>query len=514
MGHHCNYSSELKFNKDNSFYFEITAKYKSKEATVLKINEDGSTMSRYIYLSSIAGYLVTFPGEKLNYYYGYGIQPIENFSKDCQAFNIYIDWKNCPDDLKTIAKKKPELKYLCQKYYHDSSIFEFIKSIHIYKNIGADMEPLIQAGMTSIANNKNLWRMSEEKRHQIMLFIKNNIDDLKKIASDYYDDIKLKDIQKFMKGKYRPKYIYLMEKYGLNYSEIKYCEKKSVEESDYSNYKNAVINVGHNWNQDYWSFPSDFQKKFDKVNLEKNEIQYAKDMISKSKFGNAMNAFEELSKSSRKTIANYLIYIPYDIKDIFNQANKLSQCLVRNNYIEKMAGLESILIFIKDLKTNNPLATAEISWKKELLQIYGDESSEDRNESLVSKELNSIVLSYINKLRLKRPVINNNYEIRDNENIFYKGIVKKGTYLVDMYGKNKYNVGEIYQTGCKDDDFNESCKSTDKAIHFCKDIRKVDNFIGGNDSRTYLLIQALGKVFHKGDEYYSNRIKVLSIINI
>ena len=72
MGHRCTYIEHLEF-RDNDIVRMITACYKDKKETVYYERlKDGECFGRYIDYSYMAGYLVTFKGEKKrSYYYGY-----------------------------------------------------------------------------------------------------------------------------------------------------------------------------------------------------------------------------------------------------------------------------------------------------------------------------------------------------------------------------------------------------------------------------------------------------------
>lgn len=511
--HKCLYSTKLKWDSRNHFFFEMTAHWKNKKATVLRRFESGVITGRYGYYSCYAGWCICFPGENMNFYQGYGIQEEEVFSVYKGTIGFFTPWTDVENDLKAIAAKRPELKYLCQKF-KGSELVEFIKMVATYKQ-HPEIEPMVQLGLNRICFNKMFWKLKDETRKKLCSWIRVHVNELHEASEIKYswfynvDEIpfSLIDLLKYMKSN-KP----LIEQvkwdvYKVDEKQYRYITNKNVEPCDYNNYLNQVKMVGHRTDDPYWRFPNDFQKKFDKVNAEKACMEKAKEIASQSKFGEGIANYKNLSDKTKLIHKGMVVYIPFSIEDIEKQATVLDQCLVRNGYIEKMAKRESILLFVKTLDGKR-LATAEIDWKKNLLQIYGHEYGQNRDKSAATKEEKEAVTEFIHLAKLRKPAESKISKL-EKKGLFFKGVTKS---LKDKYGKNTYKPGTILSTGCPDYKFNEQCVSTDKAIHFCKDPNKISHFFPESDK--YLVILPLGKVCHRGDEYISNRIKVVSVLTV
>ena len=183
MGHRCNYNASLVSTKNN-IYIKITANYKDKSAYVYKEDLKGDSWCRYLYYTSIAGYIVVFPGEKLNYYYGGGNQPkLELYS--CYPVELGAMWTTRTDDLEKLNKTHPELKYFIKKQ-NISNIYTFIRVLRVYLK-HKEIEPLLELGLNRIIQDKRLYKLTENKRKQIIRYIADN-------KSDLYDETSLTDI--------------------------------------------------------------------------------------------------------------------------------------------------------------------------------------------------------------------------------------------------------------------------------------------------------------------------------
>lgn len=415
MGHKCDYKFKLKRTTNQKIYFETIAHYKEKHIAVQRLFENGKCKERYLWDSCISGWLVSFPGERLSYYYGSDkVQEIkwsdiksykrENCAKLTHISTI--DWESI---LNEISIKRPELKYFCKKILigcKNVSPYEFLDLLNIYQ-VHPEIEPLIEYGYIKIALNKNLRKYKKQTINKALNYLKNNG---AKINELYYEKgINLKQLLLFSKNEeYTCEEMYIMQRYAFKIEQVRYCLRKKIEYSDYANYIKKVQEVGHTLD-DYWSFPNNFQKQFDKVNNESLAIQKAQYLSKKTMLDKGLEKFKKMSLKTQKIIKNYRLYIPYQYEDFVKQAQELNQCLIRCNYVESMNKLKDVLIFIVDDKTSKRIATAEIDYKKELLQLYGYEYNDyndlSHDKSKVTPELKEIIINYIKDLKLIKPKI-------------------------------------------------------------------------------------------------------------
>lgn len=390
MGHRCFYYAHLTLHGDE-IVNEVTAIYKpknkkSKSELVYEEHEDGTNYSRYIYFSSMSGYVVVFPNEPLNYYYGYTKQEVEDLV-ECKRLNLAMNWLTKEEDLKYIAQARPELKYLINKF--NGTATQFIDLVNKYKK-NKSIESLVELKLNKIALDKRLEKLSKEKKFEIINFIKNNKveswTNLTEILFCIKHKVELKDVHKYAANHY-------------NYKLTNYFIKNSIDKYIYDNYITMCKELNKNLKDEYWLYPSNFFERHNQVMDQLNRVREARRIAEKKKLVKQLAAQQKKIldvanklKKNNKKINGYDIYIPATIKDISNQADALNQCLITCKYPEKIAQKKSILVFIK--KENKPIATAEISYKKKLLQFYGDEKN--RNDCKPNEEVTNVFNQWLN----------------------------------------------------------------------------------------------------------------------
>ncbi|EOZ2853499.1 PcfJ domain-containing protein [Listeria monocytogenes] len=384
MGHRCEYYSHLTLHGDE-IVNEVTAVYmpknkKSKSALVYEEHEDGTNYCRYLYHSSMCGYVVVFPNEPLNYYYGYAKQEVEDLT-ECRRLGLTINWTTKDADLKYIAKARPELKYLINKF--DGTATQFIDLVNKYKKNNS-IESLVELGLNNIALDKRLEKLSKKKKLEIINFIKINKvgagANLTEILFCIKYKVELKDIPKYAENHY-------------NYKLTNYFIKNSINKYVYDDYIKMCKELNKNLKDEYWLYPSNFNERHNQVMDQLNRVREARRIAREKELERALiekqkkilDVANTLKKNNKK-INGYDIYIPSTIKDISNQADVLHQCLITCDYPSKVAKKQSVLVFIK--KENKPIATAEISYQKKLLQFYGDER--DRNNCKPNEEVTDV----------------------------------------------------------------------------------------------------------------------------
>ena len=398
MGHRCEYESKLTLHGDE-IVNEVTAVYSPKKGKVKKElvyeeHEDGLNYCRYLYHSAACGYVVCFPGERLNYYYGYQEQKIEDLT-ECKRLGFYRLWLTKNEDLEEIAKARPELKYLIQKYKGNDPT-QFLDIVIKYKK-NPSIEALIDKSLYALALDKRLEKLCKKKQLEVINFIKNN---------DIKFDISLSQILFCLKNKVDIKDVSKYAKYKYNYKLTNYLDKQNKDLYYYQDYIRMCKSLEKNLKDEYWLYPNDLQKAHDKVmaDLEnKRKIDKAlREEKERKKREKLLIDFEKIGNQFKhlNTVLNeFNIYIPTSLNDVEQQAKVLHQCLITANYPSKMVNKKSILVFIK--KDEKPLATAEISYSKKLIQFYGDEC--DRKNCKPNEEIQNLFNQWLERITINRP---------------------------------------------------------------------------------------------------------------
>ena len=387
MGHICDYIGKLTLH-GNEIVHEVTAIWKNKKELVYEEHEDGTNYCRYLYCSRYSGYVVVFPNEKLNYYYGYNIQQEEVLSSCCRLGLNNISWKSKEEDLKKIAKARPELKYLINKY--DGKATQFIDIVNIYKK-NPSIEPLVELKLNRIILDKRLYKLSKSKRIEVINFIKNNNVD---------EETNLSLILFAIRHKLTIDGARLYASNHYNYKLCNYLIKHNVNQYEYNDYINMCKELNKDLKDEYWQYPKDFMERH---NLVINQIEAIK-KAEELKNEKGVKRVGKLLSHNNVEINNYYIYIPDSIVDIQNQADSLHQCLITCDYPEKVAKKQSVLVFIK--KEDKPIATAEIDYDKKIIQFYGDEI--DRNNCKPSEEVTNVFNQWLsNAMIFKRGKVTN-----------------------------------------------------------------------------------------------------------
>ena len=401
MGHRCKYYCNAKI-VDGKITFFTKAVYKTKEELVYTQDELGKCECRYIYYI-YGSYLVSFPNEKLGYYFGNQIQEEESLTP-CYELGIFMEWKTFEQDIEIIKEKRPELKYLINKMKNYDAYANpklFLKTIQRYKE-NENIENFVNLGFIKLALDKRLDSLTKQKQKDIILYIKNNIDILDK-------DISLSELFQYLKypnEKIFDRDLFVKTSYNLEVVNYLYNQKKkhndfSIKEiyALYLDYERMCKDLDKDMSDKYWRFPNDLCKKHDDILIEvNNKKDFIEEMKDKRKDKILKKVVNENLQNQAKTINDLTIYFANNYSDIKNQADILHQCLITCNYTDKIIKQKSLLVFIK--QNNQPVATAEIDYKKNILQFYGDEI--DRENCKPSKKVEKAFNEWLSQIKIKK----------------------------------------------------------------------------------------------------------------
>ena len=376
MAHRCNYKVEFELDNEK-IKTTYWAYWENKKLDVLEhtlfLNGKEEIKGRdNLRFAVLGGWFVAFPDEKETMrYYSYG----NSKTKLCD----YKEWKKMPslyyeedsennliDRLKNIY---PEYRYLIQKLANNdlkgyATIYKYLQLAKKYPDKLSQMEWLVENRQHHLITETNLKKGFDKN---LINFIKDNLDNWVDLQAC---KLAIKNNVSYAVAK-RCKDYFLSD---LKLEE--YLNKQNESLTFYKDYKKMCKELKKNWNDPYWHYPSDLRKQHNKVAKEikaQKEAQFIKEneIICKE--------LKEKMKYSLKTKAvegKLEFYFPYDLEDIKNHAEVLSQCLITAKYYVKYAKGETILCFIK--KDNKPYATAELKKNKEIKQFYMDEKDREK----------------------------------------------------------------------------------------------------------------------------------------
>lgn len=534
MAHHCNYEDRIEIEYDYEterryLVRVVNASYKDYSLDVMKeiepnvLADEPRFYYRNIAFVNMGGYLVEFPGEVYRYRYS-----MEKYTKQLE------DWQDCgakfqlwcPNYLDKKSKENilelyPQFEYVLKKMkHHDQMIDNVFEILAIWKD-HHEIEGLIALGLYDVAKNKNLFRLTLPKRKQIIQWICKNAKN-GQIDMEY---LKLKDIQMIIKYKMTLEeyedYIktsgghYVRGKWGTTrwvmtdietwrYLKKKYPDSYSTSNitSYYYDYLSMCERAGHNIEDPYWKYPSDMYKSHDKVSEELKNMANAAEGLQ----GEYLKAImKPLAEKFDAVVDGYRIFIPTEYEDIKKQCDTLYQCLIRNNYVNKVIQQEEILVFVWK-EDGTPVATAEVFYNKELGQFYGDERG--HREGKDCKPSDDVQAAFNKWLETFEP-----FKVKaDRTKKYYKGFHSRDAFGVyhTSFGNFEFEVGKTYCTPFDDKIIAEKggkgVVSTNMVFHFCDSIKEISNHY---NPTCYAEVEPVGVVVEHQGALLSNKIKIV-----
>ena len=484
-------------------------KNKGDEKQILEVlrTAERIQINRNVYYTNMGGWHTGFPNDVCkHYYWGYGNRfELEQWEGRTNRFiNAIYGHICCKYIVKNIMEEN--YPYLFKKFPDivNQTPVEMFKILKQYRK-STQIEWLLEKGLLTIAKDKRINTMRKSKKMELVKFLQNITDEE---VTYINSNGGLSLVLSAMKNKCTVKQMTIMNKFGINSTkDYEYIMKKKLitditryyqpKYRLYTDYLGMCEKNGHDITQDYWRYPKSIEAFHERMMQENNYIESFENNV---KFGEGLKRFEKMSNTTYFQNDKYKIFIPYEYEKFEKQAEVLYQCIIRNGYIEKMVEEELLLVFITDLN-DTPIATAELDYKCNIGQFYADER--DRKKCLPSDEVKELFKDWIakNKKNIKKPYG------KKFKTHYFKGFFDEE--LSSMFNK-KYKIGEVFDTGVSDEEFTFSCKSTKKAVHFCKNIRSIKNFI---NAKCICEIEPLGKVLNVGEEYFSNKIKIVRVID-
>lgn len=354
----------------------VNAEYRDLSLACYKENEDGRFFVRNIYYGTY-GYYVNFPGERLPY--SIEREGLHDWC-ECSELGIHAQSRNlCDEEKEMILELHPDFRYVMQKYRCDTS--NVVSILSVWKK-NPKIELLLANGMERIAFSKMFYKLNEKKQKEIIRLCMKD-ERFKGIPLNYIllmqkNKISYEELHEWLN--FRGKFY---RAGNISYHQFKYLMRSGNDNYEsiqlYKDYLKMLKNQGeHDLKDPYWLYPSDLRVRHNKVLEEINIAAELKRFEEEKIKANKLKYFYKKAKKYsgfNSEIEGYSIFIPGTVADVKKQSEKLNQCLIRCNYIEKMARGNILLVFIR--KNDEPIATAEILPGKKLGQFYGDEHAKN-----------------------------------------------------------------------------------------------------------------------------------------
>lgn len=345
----------------------VYANWKGKRLEVYRRDEQ-SVVTRNLFYNGISGYGVVFPDEK--YFCGkeYGL---DDWEEPNGKINPYFGSETPNEiDRAAICEVYPNFRYVLQKC--DLSYSEVMDILPIWKE-NPGVEFLLAGGWKRLAFNKTLYRMRPERMKSVLKALRDcagenvTLSELRKIAAGWTpDQVRLANDSRIRKSK-------------ITLEQARYLEANhNIDLSEFADYITMATEAGHDLTDRYWSCPSDFGKRHQKVIREVKRIRKLKDAEALARkqadYEKAVcSMFGKITEAG-----DIKVYVPETCREIQRHADRLHQCLVTADYIGRVAKRECVLVFLQE--KGKPLATAELRRKGRkftLGQFYGDEHKSD-----------------------------------------------------------------------------------------------------------------------------------------
>ena len=367
---------------------------------VYKESDSGKAWDQNLYQSMYGGYCVAFPGLPYNtnsyWYYNPDIAEIEGWRERGRKSGVGCSRCVSDSDIDFVCQLYPDFKYVAAKY-ELQSLAELMDKLEMWID-HRELEILLASGFEKIGMNKNFWRMAEKNRKATCLFMRNNpqclglnLKEIRQAMSSENPSLCLEYFH-YVPAWYRPdkKHPYYV---GFSYEDFKYVKKarkkfvSTYEKEEeavkqlvelYRDYLNMLRRSGHEFNDEYWHYPSDLNEFHNRLVEEERIREEARRMADAREHEERLKAqkkaFRQIVKKFEKingSVDGYSIFITSDYAEWERQAEALHQCICACGYYQGTADGDYTIVFIQ--KEGVPVATAQIMPNGALGQFYADE---------------------------------------------------------------------------------------------------------------------------------------------
>ena len=286
----------------------------------------------------------------------------------------------------TIAKAEKAINYI--------NVDIVNKIFQIWKKYPRDIEGLCSLRLSSLILNESYYEKSEDfKKSALRFFLKE------KEFIDLHRNIDLDTLETMLNHNYQnmdaehKAFLYHNRYYAKNLDEkqIDYLMKKHIECDEYASYIRDCKKLNHDLNDKYWKFPSVFSKRFSKIQKEMDNLRKWEKENEGLLYTRAVQSY--IKKNPLLKVDGYEIFIPETVEEIKKQADMLGQCLIRNNYPQKVINSDCVLVFLQ--KNGEPIATCELNEKK-IVQFR------QKGNGYVTDEMEKAMKKWLSKADFKK----------------------------------------------------------------------------------------------------------------
>ena len=255
----------------------------------------------------------------------------------------------------TIEKAKK-----CFKNFTLDTVKEVYK---LWKKYPTEIEGLCALKLSHLALNEDYYKKSADyKKKALRFFLKEkqfiylhstiDLNTLDVLLDHYHENIDFEILQYIFYNKFYVK--------DLDEKQIKYIYQNKIEADEYASYIKDCVKLNHDLTDKFWKFPNDFEKRHEKIKEEMDNYRKWEKENEGVLYTQAVQNY--IKKNPLLKVDGYEIFIPETIEEIQKQADMLKQCLISNNYPQKVIDSDCVLVFLQ--KDGEPIATCELNEKR------------------------------------------------------------------------------------------------------------------------------------------------------
>lgn len=298
-------------------------------------------------------------------------------------------------ELKLIKEHIPNVEYILDKCIKN----KVRGNIDIYDVLRVwqehpEMEYLVAAGQYKLGLNKSFWKLSDSKKKQIVVWIrqhKGQVTTLQWILDDINGlDHELREFSMRKRFPYG-----VTEEYYKEQCKLALC---NIEDQMRDYYKMCKF-LKKDLKDKYWLMPKDMYKAHRKVMKEREAELKVRESREKALRNECIKKIFSKYSKYNFTDGKFTIAVASSMDEIIEQAEVLKQCLISAGYDKKMADGDIILVFIR--KEGKPIATMEVHAKqKSIGQFYADEHN--RENCLPSRRVKELGKQWLENYKNKK----------------------------------------------------------------------------------------------------------------
>lgn len=367
--------------------------YLNKHIECYRESEDGIALCRNLYYKNFThSFFCMYSGEKFRYY-SYGEQHYEYTQEWVESwiYNLPTYTMVTKRDIDNICKSYPNFIYTARKMLKTNprtTVKDMFEALKIWKK-HKEIEYFFNCGLYQACFSKSLYTMKKANQMKIYKYCngKKNLDpsikitEIKKLVSKNVADDEIKDYIGFFHCS--PKAENSIEFYNYLRKQVAKNPTENIVSINtiYNDYLRLAKKANLDLTDPYHHYPSRLMERHNRLLTQEEAVKRAEDMKKcKEKEESYLKIARKWIDLNTDNFNGYAIFIPQNVKDIIDQANYLEHCLVRCDYISKVARKLCVLVFIQ--KNGVPVATAEINPNGNCIQFRGMKNRID----IVTKE--------------------------------------------------------------------------------------------------------------------------------